>query len=481
MTKETALFRGELAPSMVALLGLVALASFSTTAIPVVLPAISSDLGSLSWVPWVVTAFLGASTVAMLLAGRTFDAVGLRRSFRATTALFTLTSLLCAAAPSTQLLVIGRALQGLAAGFALTVAAAGIGIAVPPLLRARAFAGNAAVWGLLAVVGPLIAAASVPVSGWRGVFVLNALAATLVGLAGWTRLPTGGPRASLRLDFVGAAILAALTVVVTVGVAALGGFAVASVFGALLLLGAYWMHAGRQDAPVFDRRVLVGVPFGAIHLTGMAAFAASGLAAYLPFYVEVTLGGSPTASAVVVGSLPVGWTVAMFVVARLSERRSEGAIAFVGYLLILPSIVLAVVEFSVGLGTPVLVAAMFVLGAGVGAVSSSMLVLLQATANVTVMGQATASHQFARSIGFTVANALVGALVIAATREGALPGDELSLDGLVTPPAGDAGPAIANGLRWAGLLMFVLSVPGAFAAVGLWRREERARAGAGSA
>lgn len=456
---------------MMALLGLVGLASFAATSTPVLLPAITSDLGSLGLAPWIVTSFLLTSTVAMLVAGQGFDAVGARRAFRGTCLLFATSSLACALAPSIGALVAARTVQGGAAGLSLTISAASIGLVVPDRLRGRAFAASSAAWGLLAVASPLSAAVVEPALGWRGVFGLNAASAILIGGIGWRLLPAAVPmRPAVRFDGVGFVLLAALTVVLTLGAAEFGLVAVVCVGGAVALGGMYWRHSTRCGAPVFSRSVLVGWPFGLVHLIALSAFSVSALNGYLPFYVRITLGEGATASAIVAGSMSVGWTAAMFVVARLLDHRSEVDIAVLGYAVLGPAVIVLTVEFAFRLGLPVLVAGMVMVGLGVGSVSAAMLVKLQATATATTMGQTTAAHQFTRSIGYTMSTALVGALVVASAST-ALSAEDLRdvLDGAPARGGDVAADAVGRGFRWTAALMLAVLLPGAVAAVQLRR------------
>jgi surface antigen len=135
--------------------------------------------------------------------------------------------------------------------------------------------------------------------------------------------------------------------------------------------------------------------------------------------------------------------------------------------IVLPSMALVTLEFTLTTGMVLLVVSMLLLGFGVGAVSSSMLVMLQASTTQETMGQATAVHQFSRNIGYTMAAALVGALVVnaiessvdPATAERVLAGDDTSADASL-------GAAVATGFQWTGIVMFCFVTVGAVIA---WR------------
>jgi MFS family permease len=465
------LFRGAHASSMLSLLGLVGLGAFSTTSIPVLLPAITGDLGQLALSPWVVTGFLLTSTLIIPIAGRSLDILGLPRAFRWSSLLFALASAVCGLAPSMQVLVVSRALQGAAAGFGLTIAVAGIGVAIPAPLRARAFAANASIWGVLAVAAPLLASLIAPLLTWRGVFLLNGIVGCGIALLGWNRLPDSTKLRPQNMDPVGFLLLAVVTVVLTLGVARSGmGALVAVAISAAFLIG-YWFHSAHHPSPVFERAVFVNYPFGHIHIVGTVAFgAASGLSSYLPFYVGITLGGTATDSAFAVGSLSVGWALAMIIVARIMDRTSEATVGIIGYAITVPAMLLTTTEFALNTGLLPLIVTQVLLGAGAGTVSAAMLTLLQASSTATNMGQATAVHQFTKNIGYTVSAALIGMLIVQAVESSVEPGvAEQILAGELIIEDDLLRDAIADGFRLSGVVMTGFSIVAAAFAWRLYR------------
>jgi MFS family permease len=125
---RSAFFR--VAPSMF-------LGALDQTIIAAALPAIAGSLGGLSYLPWVVTAYLLAATIAAPLYGRMGDAFGRKRMLIWALGLFVAGSVACAVAPTLTLLICARALQGLGAGGLMTLAQALIGEVVSPRERGR--------------------------------------------------------------------------------------------------------------------------------------------------------------------------------------------------------------------------------------------------------------------------------------------------------------------------------------------------------
>ena len=145
--------------SVMATIGIIAYSNLGLTA---ALPEIGNDLGDVALLPWTITGELLMSGVAVLAAGPIVDGLGTRRVFRWSVVGLMATSALCGLAPTMLLLVIARALQGISIGMLLTAAMAAIGLSYPAHQRARVFALNSTVWGVMSVAGPSIAAVMLP-------------------------------------------------------------------------------------------------------------------------------------------------------------------------------------------------------------------------------------------------------------------------------------------------------------------------------
>ena len=173
----------------IAVMACVGIIAYNNLAVAAALPEVGSDLGDVALLPWTISAELLTSGVAILAAGPLVDGLGPRRVFRWSAAAFVTTSLLCGAATSMVALVGARALQGVAAGLLFTVTMAVMGLSYEADTRARVFAINSVVWGVMSVAGPSIAALMVSAIGWRGVFFFNVPVAVLAAVLAWQRLP----------------------------------------------------------------------------------------------------------------------------------------------------------------------------------------------------------------------------------------------------------------------------------------------------
>ncbi len=187
--------------------------SVDATVINVALPAIGDDLGGgLAGQQWVANAYLLTLAALILVSGSLADLFGERRVFSLGVAAFGVTSVLCAAAPTIEVLVAARALQGVS-GALLTPAALAILIAVFPSQERGKAIGTWTAWGGVGfLLGPLLGGQIIDSSSWRGVFAINvplvlgtlALAARYVPEGGHGRVAGRRP----RVDVLGAVLCA---------------------------------------------------------------------------------------------------------------------------------------------------------------------------------------------------------------------------------------------------------------------------------
>ena len=181
-----------------------------STVVNVALPSIADDLGGgLAGQQWTANAYLITLSSLILLGGSLGDLFGERRMFMVGVAGFGVTSVFCAVAPTIELLVVARALQGVF-GALLTPAALAVIVATfPPDERGKAVGAWTAWGGIGTVLGPLIGGQLVDAASWRWIFAINIpIVLITLGLVSRVMAP-GRPRpAEARVDYVGAALCA---------------------------------------------------------------------------------------------------------------------------------------------------------------------------------------------------------------------------------------------------------------------------------
>ncbi|MDX6483481.1 MAG: hypothetical protein QOE95_1252, partial [Gaiellaceae bacterium] len=185
------------------------LAALDQTIVSTALPTIVGDLGGLSHLSWVVTSYLLAATVSTPIYGKLGDMYGRKPVFQAAILIFLAGSMLAGLSQSMNQLIGFRALQGIGAGGLMVGAQAIIADIVPPRERGRYMGLIGSVFAVASVAGPLLGGFLVDSLSWRWVFYVNmpvgALAVAIVAL----RLRLATPRSTHRIDYLGAAFLAA--------------------------------------------------------------------------------------------------------------------------------------------------------------------------------------------------------------------------------------------------------------------------------
>ena len=156
-----------------ALLLVLLLASLDQTIVSTALPTIVGDLGGLSHLSWVVTAYLLTSTVTGPLYGKLGDLYGRKRVLQTAIVIFLAGSALCGLANGMTELIAFRALQGIGAGGLIVTTMAVIGDIIPPRERGRYQGYFGGVFGVSTVIGPLIGGFFVDNLSWRWIFYVN--------------------------------------------------------------------------------------------------------------------------------------------------------------------------------------------------------------------------------------------------------------------------------------------------------------------
>ena len=206
------------------------------------LPALREHFGVTErTVAWVFNVFVLLNLLGVPLMTKLSDVFGRRTVYTVDVLLFGVGSLVVASAPSFEVLLVGRGVQGLATSGIFPVASAVVGDVFPPERRGRALGLLGAVFGLAFIVGPILAGILLGLLGWPWLFLINLPLAVGIAAAAWRTLPTSRPEERRRVDWAGIAVLGVLLVSLAYGInqvdtEALGAsLAAPRVWGALLL------------------------------------------------------------------------------------------------------------------------------------------------------------------------------------------------------------------------------------------------------
>jgi MFS family permease len=394
----------------------ISLVAYNNLAVTAALPDIGNDLGSVGLLPLVVTVELLATAIAVLAVGPVVDGFGVRSVFRVAMLAFVASSILCALAPSMGVLIGARIGQGLAAGGVTGASLSSIGLAFDPAARPRMYAAVSAVWGVLGVAGPAIAAVLISVLGWRWVFLVIVPIGVPATLIGWNRLPgrREGAERSSRFDGAGLVLVAGLTICLLVGASTPSAWALVYLGAAVIIGAAYVARARRVPDPVVRLGHLVSGRWRNIHITSSLAVAGgTGAGAFLPVYLTGARGLSRGQAAFSVLFMVFGWSGAAWVASRMLDRMEPPPVITRGSLIL--TVGCAGAALAAGLEAPVgvLLVCFLVLGSGIGLITTSGLSLLQSRARPEEMGRASSAHQFLRSLGFAYGAAVAGLVLFA--------------------------------------------------------------------
>lgn len=395
------------------------LAALDQSILSTALPRITSELGGLDKLSWVVTAYLLTSTAATPLWGKISDLYGRRLIFQAAITIFVLASMLSGLAQSIEQLIAFRALQGLGGGGLFALALAVIGDVIPPRERGRYQGYFGAVFGTSSVLGPVLGGWFTEGPGWRWIFYINvpigiaALVVTSVAL----KMPV--VRRDHKIDYLGAAVIVAAVsslLLYTTWAGPSHGWGSGIGMG-LLAAGAvlallFVVVESRVSEPIIPLELFRDSVFSlSIVYTFITGFVMFGAMIFIPMYLQVVDGMSPTASGLAMLPMVVGIFSTSISSGQIMSRTGRykifpvmAAITIAGALFLFSSMDVDTPYWQTAV-------AMYVLGAGLGLQMQILVTVVQNAVDRRHMGSATSSVTFFRQMGGSFGTAVFGAII----------------------------------------------------------------------
>ncbi len=404
-------------PVLIALILTMALVAMDTTIVATAIPQVVGDLGGFSLVGWVFSVYLLAQTVTIPVYGKLADLYGRKPVLVVGVVVFLIGSALSAIAWNMVALILFRALQGLGAGSIGATVNTVAGDLYDVAERGRVQGWLSSVWGISAVVAPAIGGVFAEYASWRWIFVVNlpigALALTLIVRGLHERVE----RHTHRIDYAGAGLLLAAAGLLILGLLQ-GGTAWAwdSVPSVLVFAGTVLaalvavLVERRASEPImppwlWTQRLTAG-SYGATLTAGLMVI---GLSTFLPTWAQSVLGLGPVAAGFVLAVMSMTWPLAAGMSARFYLRIGFRDTALVGALLTVASgVVFVLTPVDAPVWQPVAGSAL--MGAGMGLITSPLIVGLQSTVDWSRRGVVTGGAMFARFLGQSLGAAVFGAV-----------------------------------------------------------------------
>ena len=404
------------------------LAALDQSIVGVALPMITSELGGLDKLSWVVTAYLLTATASTPLWGKISDLRGRRPIFQAAIVIFLFGSLICGFSPEIaeflgiqgiNVMIAGRAVQGLGAGGLMSLALAVIGDVIPPRERGKYQGLFAAVFGVSSVAGPLLGGWFTDHLGWEWIFFINIPIGLVALVVTSLALKLHHVRRSASVDYLGAAtIVGSVTCLVLYlswagpeqgwwSAAGIGLLVGTVVLGALFILVESKAKEPILPLELFKQWTFTSnITFAMIMGVGMF-----GALIFLPIYLQAVRGMSATQSGLAMLPLVVGIFTTSIGGGQIMARTGRYKwMPITGALVV----GLALFAFStLQVDTPYYVIAliMFGFGMGLGMTMQVVVTAVQNSVDRRNMGVATASVTFFRSMGGALGTALLGAIL----------------------------------------------------------------------
>lgn len=393
-------------------------AALDGTIVGTAMPRIVGDLGGLSMMTWLTTAYLLTSTTVVPIAGKLADLLGRRIVYVTGLIVFMIASALCGMAENMTQLIIYRALQGIGGGVLMPMAMIVIGDMFTGAQRAKFQGVFGAIFGLASVIGPQIGGWIVDAWNWKWVFYINLpvgiIATILIALGLQGRKHTG----PIQFDIAGMFTMVVGVVSLLLALS-LGGkdyawdsWQILGLFAlALIGLVSFVIAETKAKEPILPMHLFKNRTFTSLNLIGFfMSIGMFGAITFVPFFMQGIIGVSATESGMIMTPMMVSMIITSIIGGQLVYKIGIKTQITIGMLVMAGGFWLLT---TLDMDTAKLVATsyMAVIGLGMGLVMPLLTLALQESFSKEELGVVTSSSQFFRSIGGTFGITILGAVM----------------------------------------------------------------------
>jgi EmrB/QacA subfamily drug resistance transporter len=396
------------------------LSALDTTIISTAMPTVIAALGGLKLYSWVFAAYMLTSTVSTPICGKLSDQLSRKKLYLTGIAGFVMFSWLCGLAQNMTMLIIFRALQGLAAGAMIAVSMGLIAVLYPPAKRGRMQGLLASIWAISSMIGPLVGGFVVEHFSWRWSFYLN----LPLGLTAWLFVKrylreetanAGQAPHQVQIDYRGASTLVIGVVSFLLAITDDSHTSVqwrAALFVlSLVFLFLFFQIERRAADPILPLSLLRRGEIAAANLTTfLSAFGMFGMIMFAPLFVQGALLGSPSQAGMVLIPISLGWALGSLISGHAVNRFGYRRLAVTGAILMSFGLLLQT-QLDATTALFQLAGVCFVVGLGMGLTTTAITVSVQNIVEPAQVGVATSSTVFSRILGAAIGVSAMGAIL----------------------------------------------------------------------
>jgi len=406
---------------LVSLMMAIFLGALDQTIVAVSMPAISARFHDVNLLAWVISGYMVAMTVAVPIYGKLGDLYGRRPMMLIGMGLFTLASLFCGMAQSMEQLVLARVLQGIGAGWMISVSQAIIGDIIPPRERGRYQGYFSGMYAVASVAGPVLGGYMTEYLSWRWVFLINlplGAGAWYVAHRSLVGLPL--PQRKPIIDYLGTVLLIIGLSALLLGITEIGqghdwrnDSVLALLACALVALSIFVWHERRAREPLLPMHLFANRSAVLCWCTMFfTSFQAISLTVLMPLRFQTVTGSGADSAALHLLPLAMGLPMGAYFAGRMTSVTGRYKPLILSGAVLSP---LAILGMAYSAPQAMGLTAMFMLLCGIAAGMQfpTSLVGTQNSVDQHDIGVATSTTNLFRSLGGAVGVACMSALLLA--------------------------------------------------------------------